>query len=307
MNLQLGLKSDPIEYRYSYDWLFDFLRKKEIGNVQIGSFIELYVLEDGFFKQLKAKAEDNGIRIRSCFTAHRELGGFMSGNPYLIKAALRNYKRYIEVAALLGADYVGGNPGSIYRDSLDQKADGISCYLEHMKQLMRYAYECGLKALTLEPMSSLAEPPSLPGEIDFMMQMLSEHHQANRETTVPVYLCGDVSHGLADRDREVVLNNMELFEHAVPYMAEFHFKNTDQCFDSTFGFGVEERTRGIVDLNEIKSIISRHQSEWPVEEVVGYLEIGGPKLGRDYSDRLLPRMLEESIDALKNVFDNGVT
>lgn len=307
MNLQLGMKSDPIEYRYSYDWLFKFLRKKEICNVQIGSFFELYVLEDGFFKELRAKAEDNGIRIRSCFTAHRELGGFMSGNPYLIKAALRNYKRYIEVAALLGADYVGGNPGSIYRDFLDHKAGGISCYLEHMKELMKFACESGLKALTLEPMSSLAEPPSLPGEIDFMMQTLSEYHQTNKETTVPVYLCGDVSHGVANSDRAVIHSNMELFEHAVPYMAEFHFKNTDRFFDSTFGFGEDDRVRGIVDLNKIKNIIWRRKSEWPVDEVIGYLEIGGPKLGRDYSDRLLPRMLEESIDALKNVFDSGVT
>ena len=49
MLLKLGMKTDPIEYRYSYDWLFSLLDELDIRYVQIGSFFELYLVEDEFF------------------------------------------------------------------------------------------------------------------------------------------------------------------------------------------------------------------------------------------------------------------
>jgi hypothetical protein len=42
---------------------------------------------------------------------------------------------------------------------------------------------------------------------------------------------------------------------------------------------------------------------FPVKYPIGYLEISGPKTGRDYSDRLLRKSLSESLLALKNVFE----
>ena len=40
IELQLGIKTDPIEYRYSYDWLFRLLAEEGIRQVQLGSFFE---------------------------------------------------------------------------------------------------------------------------------------------------------------------------------------------------------------------------------------------------------------------------
>ena len=303
MRLQLGVKTDPVEYRYSYEWLFDLLHKNRITRVQLGSFSELFSLEDAYFVDLKAAAAARGIRIGSCFTSHRELGGFFTGNPHLEKVARRNYERFIEVGAVLGARYVGSNPGAVYRDDLDQKPARIACYLDHMKELMSVAKGAGLEGLTLEPMSSAAEPPSYPEEIDTMLGALGDYQRSNPEGTVPVYLCGDVSHGIADRQGAILHTNTDLFVHGIPHMAEFHFKNTDSMFNSTFGFGPEECRKGIVDLQEIRRLLDLHGHRFPVNEVIGYLEIGGPKLGRDYSDRLLPEMLEASIRALQGVFD----
>jgi hypothetical protein len=48
-------------------------------------------------------------------------------------------------------------------------------------------------------------------------------------------------------------------------------------------------------MKTVFDIARRRAAYWPVREVVGYLEIGGPKLGRDYSDYKLERQLEESI------------
>ena len=74
-SLSLGIKSDPIQYRYDYNWLFDFMNGHEIRYVQLGSFFEMYWLDDGFFHELRECAERKNIRIKSAFTAHRELGG----------------------------------------------------------------------------------------------------------------------------------------------------------------------------------------------------------------------------------------
>ena len=299
MDFKLGVKSDPVEYRYSYEWLFDLLAEIDVGYVQLGSFFELYSVDLSYFEDLRGAAEERNIRIKSCFTSHRELGGFFSGDRRLETVARANYERYIDVASVLGADYAGSNPGSVYRDRIETKPAGIERYMENMRELMHLAREKGLRGLTIEPMSCHAEPPSLPGEIDSILGGLDAYHRENPETTVPVYLCGDTSHGVADGEGTVLHGCLELFEYGIPYMAEFHFKNTDAIFNSTFGFAPEERARGIVDLDEVFGIIRRSGDRWPVDVVVGYFETTGPKTGRDYSDRRLRGILAESLSALK--------
>jgi len=302
MRINLGIKSDPIQYRYSYDWLFDLMNELDLQYMQLGSFPELYNLEDGYFLSLKERAAGRGVAIKSCFTSYRELGGFFSGDRYLQQVARRNYERYIHIASLVGADSVGSNPGSVYRDRLETKEEGIRIYLANMKELMVLGRDRGLKFLSIEPMSCLAEPPSLPEELDHMFGILDAHHRRHGGTTVPIYLCADISHGLADRNGRVLHDNWTLFEYQIPYMAEFHFKNTDARFDSTFGFSPKEVPRGIVDLSRLQEIIDRNLGKFPLEQVVGYLELGGPKLGRDYSDHRLRDMLVESVVHIRRYF-----
>jgi ribulose-phosphate 3-epimerase len=134
------------------------------------------------------------------------------------------------------------------------------------------------------------------------MEQLASFRGEDVAARAPVYLCGDISHGYADMNREIIHGNLQLFEIEIPYMVEFHFKNTDDHFESTFGFSAAERSRGIVDLEAVKTLIERNADKWPVEDVTGYLEIGGPKLGRDYSDPELKRQLSESLEALRKVF-----
>src|SRR5580700_4615032 len=81
LRLQVGVKSDPIEYRYSWDWLLHILSEEGIHHLQVGTFFELYHLPDSAFIALREKAERMGVEISSVFTAHRELGGFFRGNP----------------------------------------------------------------------------------------------------------------------------------------------------------------------------------------------------------------------------------
>jgi ribulose-phosphate 3-epimerase len=302
VTFHLGIKSDPIEYRYSYDWLFSLMEELGVRYVQIGSIPELYWVEDEWLLELRERAGRRGVSIRSCYTAHRELGGFFSGEPALERAARRAYERYIHVASVLGAHSVGANPGSVYRDRMESKPAGIAVYLRHMKELVAIARSKGLRALHPESMSCLAEPPSLPEEVEAMLADLAEHHAAHPDTTVPVRLCSDIGHGYADMEKRVVCDNWTRFEHEIPWMGEFHIKNTDAVFDATFGFSPAERQRGIVDLARFGDLLERNRQRFPVPEIVGYLEIGGPKLGRDYSDHRLGEMIRESIRAVQEHF-----
>ncbi len=303
--IRLGVKTDPIETRFSFEWLFDLMREEGARDVQVGSFYELYWVEDDYFADVRRAAEERGLRVRSVFTAHRELGGFFTGDKRLERAARKGYERLIRVAAVLGAEFCGSNPGAVYRDRAAGKAAGLDCYLGHMRELMEIARGAGLKALTMEPMSCLAEPPSTPEEITAMMEAVAGHHRAHPGRTVPVYLCADISHGLVDAEGRTLHTNVELFEHGAPWMAEFHFKNTDAQYNSTFGFSEAERARGTVDLAEWRGIVERNAGRYPVAEVTGYLEIGGPKVGRDYSDPKLGTALRESLRAIRGAFGPG--
>ncbi len=188
------------------------------------------------------------------------------------------------------------------RDLPGEKEPGLARWFRHMTELVRTAKGAGLSALCIEPMSSLFEPPSTPDEMDRVTREMGAVHAADPDGTVPVRFCADISHGLADRDRRVVVDNWRLFEAGIPHTHEFHFKNTDDRFDRTFGFSAEERARGIVDLARFKTLIDANARRFPVREIVGYLELPGPKTGRDYTDNLLGPALVESLAALKAVF-----
>lgn len=305
LRLRAGVKTDPIEYRYSYEWLFRLMAEEGVYHCQVGSFFELYQLPDSFFLWLRDQAEIYGVALTSGFTAHRELGGFFRREPGFVEVARRNYERFIEAASLLGARYVGSNPGAVLRDEFERKPQAVAAYLDHMKELMAYAKTFGLEALTMEPMSCLAEPPMLPEELRGWAETLNAHHADAPGQTVPARYCSDTSHGYADANRNVVHTHMALLEATLPWMVEVHLKNTDACFDSTFGFSKGERERGIVDLQAVRDLFLANAAVIPVDEVIGYLEIGGPKTGRDYSDPLLEGMLRESLRHCREAYEAG--
>jgi sugar phosphate isomerase/epimerase len=302
MTVHVGVKSDPIENRYSFDWLFALMAEQQVGWLQLGSSYPFFHADPAWFRDLACKAEHRGIRIASTYTSYREMTGFFSGDPHLEAASHHAWERLIQVASWVGASSAGSSCGSVLRDQPGQKEPGLARWFRHMKDLTRTAKAAGLSALCIEPMSSLFEPPSTPEEMDRVTREMDAFHAADPAGTVPMRFCADISHGLADRDRRVVVDNWRLFEAGIPHTHEFHFKNTDDRFDRTFGFSAEERARGIVDLPRFKALIDANADRFPVRGIVGYLELPGPKTGRDYTDGLLGPALAESLAALKAVF-----
>ncbi len=303
LQLEIGLKTDPVEYRYSYDWLFRLLAQEGVKHVQIGTFFEIYQLPDAWFHDLRRRAEDQGLSLSSVFTAHRELGGFFRDDgPGWVETARRNYERLIAIAGLLGAQAVGSNPGAVPRDRIGIKGRGILTYLHHMKDLMRMAKEHGVGWLTIEPMSCLAEPPTLPEEIQSMAGELRAHHRAHPQTTADVGYCVDIAHGYVDARSQIRQDHRTLLEASLPHIRELHLKNTDPMYQATFGFSPPELAKGIIHIEPIRDLLLARARQLPVSNLIGYLEIGGPKLGRDYSDPALEEMLRESLRYLKEVF-----
>ncbi|MCX6362413.1 MAG: ribulose-phosphate 3-epimerase [Armatimonadetes bacterium] len=302
LQVHVGIKTDPIQYRYSYGWLFRLLAEEGVQRVQLGTFPEIYLLPDDWFRTLRAEAEELGLTIGSVFTAHRELGGFFREEAGWPETARRSFERLIEVAALVGASAVGSNPGAIVRDRMHHKAPGIACYLRHMRDLLRRCKDAGVDWLTMEPMSCLAEPPTLPGEIADMMENLLEAHHADPGGTARPGLCADVSHGYADASRNVVHGHMELLQACMPYVCELHLKNTDAVYNSTFGFSADERSRGVVDLAEVRDLLQASDAGLPRRDLTAYLEIGGPKTGRDYTDCGVEEALRISLRHCLEVF-----
>ena len=303
LQLQVGVKTDPIEYRYSYEWLFRLMAEEGIHHAQLGSFFELYQLPDEFFIDLRRLAERYQVTISSVFSAHRELGGLLRfEHPAWAAVTRRNYERLIEIGALLGARSVGSNLGAVMRDQLKFKAEGLRRYLTQMKAWLAYAHLKGVPVLTIEPMSCLAEPPTLPDEIRTVAEELLAYHQQHPHQTAWFGYCVDVAHGYADQAGQVQWDNLQLLAAALPYMEHLHLKNTDQIFNSTFGFTAAERAKGIIQIEPIRDLLLAQAELIPVTELVGYLEISGPKTGRDYSDYQLEELLRGSLRYLRENF-----
>ena len=306
MKLHLGVKSDCIESRYSFDWLFDLMRGCGVNRLQMGTSFVVFDAPDDYFRGLRRAAEAKQILISSMFTSHRELG-FGAEDPRLDVVVRRGWEKAIHAASLLGAESFGSNASIVLRDRPRTREEGLRTFTANMKELLGIAHREGLAALTLEPMSSIYELPSTPEDIRGLLEEFDGFHGSHPRSTVPLQLCADISHGLADADGRVVHDNWSLFELEVPWMREFHFKNTDAMFNSTFGFGPGEREKGIVDLDRLAAVIHAQDGHFPRKEITGYLEIPGPKLGRDYTDPHLERMLVESLQALRAAFDQEGT
>ena len=293
MRFQLGVKSDPILYRYSYPWLFRLMADAGVRHLQLGTFFEMYHLPDSFFHRLRAQAADHGIAVSSVFTAHRELGGYFQGDEW-VGVARRNQERQIEIAALLGARSAGHNPGAVLRDRLGTKPEGWTTYVHHQRELLHYAHRLGVPEVTIEPMSCEAEPPCSPAEQRQLMAELGEYHAAHADTAVPGY-CIDIAHGWAGRDKQIRVDHWGLLEAGLPWCRELHLKNADASYDKTFGFSPDERKKGVIDVAATRTWLEQRADQLPVQELVGYLEISGPKLGRDYSDCELEGLLRASL------------
>ncbi len=130
-----------------------------------------------------------------------------------------------------------------------------------------------------------------------------EYHRKHATTTAKVGYCVDVAHGYANRTQQIIHDHVALLDASVPYLYELHLKNTDALYNSTFGFSESERKRGIIDVAPLLRRLQTQAARLPVKVIGAYLEIGGPKTGRDYSDCHLEKALLDSLQFLKPIIE----
>jgi sugar phosphate isomerase/epimerase len=255
---------------------------------------------DEWFTDLRRKAADHGVSITSVFSAHRELGGFFRDDgPGWEDVARKNFERLIDVAALLGASLSPApTPAPSCATGWAQSSQGSENFLKNFRELQKRAADKGIEWLTMEPMSCLAEPPTLPEEMKAYMDAVLPAGDG----VARAGYCVDISHGYANEKEEVIHDPMALLKAALPYTCEIHLKNTDAIFGSTFGFGPAELKKGTIDVAAFRDLLLAEAKTVPVDTMIGYLEIGGPKTGRDYSDLHLERNLRESLAHLKETW-----
>jgi ribulose-phosphate 3-epimerase len=140
-----------------------------------------------------------------------------------------------------------------------------------------------------------------------MADELSSWHDRHPDGTARVGYCTDVAHAYVDGNSTVRTDHLEMLEATLPYLYELHLKNTDARYSSTFGFSPQERQAGIIQIEPVRRLLLSRAETIPVDRLVGYLELGGPKLGRDYSDKELEGQLRASLGYLKETWLAGTT
>ena len=140
MTLHLGVKSDPIESRYSFDWLFDLMKGCGVHRLQMGTLVPGLLRGGRSFPRTAAlgggtRDPDHqhvhippGARVRQRRSAAR-------------RCRRRGWERMIHVAALVGAECVGSNACVVLRDQpADPGARACGPSSQNMKELLGIAH-----------------------------------------------------------------------------------------------------------------------------------------------------------------------
>ena len=104
---------------------------------------------------------------------------------------------------------------------------------------------------------------ALPSELVEIAGELSAYHLRFPDDTARVGYCFDISNGYIDKDRVQRHSTIELLKTALPHVTELHLKNTNSLLESTFGFTLEDKTRGIVDAASVRDYLLTHADVLP--------------------------------------------
>lgn len=184
------------------------------------------------------------------------------------------YKRFIDLAAVLGARAVGSHLGILsFRDLNDPARyrarvdEAISLWQE----LSFYAQEKGLAYLFFETMS-------IPREMGYTVEEAQAlYARLNGRTGVPIRLCLDVGHAPHPDERDPYL----WLERLGAYAPLIHLQQTEQGHSRHWPFTPEYNARGIVEPRRVLDTIARtgieevwlgfevlHRERWEEEERV---------------------------------------
>ena len=303
MTVHVGVKSDPIENRYSFDWLFGLMAEQHVGWLQLGSSFPFFHAEAEWFRDLSRRAERRGIRIESTYSSYREMTGFFAADPHLEAASRFAWERLIQVAVVGGRLFRGielrlGAPRPPRREGARPRAvlpppEGALAHREGRRPLgaVHRAHVVALRA-AIDPRG---DGPGDPG-----------NGRVPRGRSPPARCPSSSAPTSPTASRTATGGWWSTTGACSRRASRTRASSTSRTptTGSTGPSGSPRRSarRGIVDLERFRALIDANADRFPVQELVGYLELPGPKTGRDYTDNLLGSALGESLAALKAVF-----
>ena len=287
ITLELGVRIDPTEDLYSYEWILQLMQEEEIRCAQLASFFGLYQLTDASVLELKARAEHFGVSFTSISAVHRELCGLFRPEKEYQRIATGIFERLVDIGALLEANSVGINVPMVPRhgDTRQEQQDGFRVRLGRLKDLVHRAQERGIDTLTVEHTT--------------LDQRIAEELDADGTCTqieaATIRYSFDTRSMATDR----------MLTHVVPQLHELHLRNTDLNLLGTFGFSERDRTVGIVDIPKLRQLLVSQPGGPHQRWITGYAEVAGPKPGGSHLDKTIQRANRESLRYLRETFVAG--
>ncbi|HZU68330.1 MAG TPA: TIM barrel protein [Ktedonobacteraceae bacterium] len=198
-------------------------------------------------------ASARGLQIHSTFTglAAYSWSQLLHPDARLRLAALRWYKRAIEVTARLGAWGTGGHIGAFsVRDfsHTERKSALLTELQEHLSTLSDYASQHGLRFLLFENMAAEREWGHTLDEAQWLDQL---------DTAVPLVLCFDVGHVLRTNTLSATYQNW--FAASWRQIPIIHLQQSDLLNDHHWPFTEAYNKQGVIEAGDILQAIAHWQ------------------------------------------------
>ncbi|MCZ6794041.1 MAG: TIM barrel protein [Planctomycetota bacterium] len=289
--IHFGVNLSFAKYVYGRKRALEIVRRKlglrsteMVGDNDFGAVFYLQSPEAfrEYHYEIADHAESEGVRIAGVFTVYRETGAIADSHRDIRESSYTVGLSLIEQATCYGASYVGAALFTMNKEAAEdperyqaQFDEALGCW----KRWMGDAKRLGVARLLIETAAAYREGCSTIHDTRAALQMLTEFHDKNPDTTAPVGLCYDTGHGVsptenrddANRDFREWLNAFSSDIHSI------HLKNTDPEFIETWHLDREE---GIIRPREFLEAV---RDSLTVPEVYVQLEVPG-KRGRDIGE-----------------------
>ncbi len=236
-----------------------------------------------YVDETRRVASARGLQIHSTFTGLAAYSWSLLLHPDARSrlAALRWYKRAIDVSARLGAWGTGGHIGAFSaRDFANtaRKSALLTELQEHLSTIAHYASQRGLRFLLFENMAVEREWGHTLDEAQWFAQL---------DTAVPLVLCFDIGHVL--RANNLSAGHQNWFAASWRQTPIIHLQQSDLLSDHHWPFTEEYNKQGVIKASDILQATAHWQER---EDLYLFLE---PIHPFEAADRLVLNELRDSV------------
>ena len=256
MSHNLILNTGFMVNRYNdYDKFFSFLKYLKINNIQLTvSLFNFNLSNKNYFKKIdefKTKSLKNNISVSSIFTdTYTRLNHLSNLDNDISEYWLKKFMIFVKTASILGAENFGSHLGIIDMN-LPKKIHSmiLNNTIKKWSILSDFAFKCGLKSLSWEPMSVNREF----GETIFNTKKIN--NLLNKNSSLPIKICLDVDHGNR-QSSDYEADPYNWLNELAKYAYCLHLKQVKKNYHSSHLVFTRKNNRaGIIKANKILNLL----------------------------------------------------